>query len=68
MTHETTFTVSMHCGGCENAVRTILGLTDAIYRAEADHRRSEVRVQFDPDRVTEDQLREPLRDAGFEPA
>ncbi len=68
MTHETTFTVPMHCGGCEHAVRTILRLTDGVVRAEADHRRGEVRVQFDPERVTEDQLRQRVRDAGFEPA
>lgn len=67
MTTETTFTVGMHCGGCENAVRTILRMTDGVLRAEADHRQSEVRVQFDPDRVTEEQLRLKLADSGFEP-
>ncbi len=68
MTQDTTFTVQMHCGGCENAVRTALRPTEGIVRAEADHRRSEVRVRFDPDRVTEEQLRERVQDAGFEPA
>lgn len=68
MTTETTLTVRMHCGGCENSVRTILRTTDGVLRAEADHRRSEVRVQFDPDRVTEEQLRLKLADSGFEPA
>jgi len=67
MTSEATFTVQMDCGGCENAVRTILRLTDGVLRAEADHRRSEVRVQFDPARVTEGELRATLADAGFEP-
>lgn len=65
---DVTFTVRMHCGGCENAVRRILRLTDGVLRVEADHRRSEVRVQFDPERVTEARLRDQLREAGFEPA
>jgi len=58
----------MHCGGCENAVRTILRMTDGVLRAEADHRQSKVRVQFDPARVTEEQLRLKLADSGFEPS
>lgn len=68
MTSDSTFTVRMHCGGCENTVRTILRTTAGVTRAEADHRRSEVRVQFDPELVTEAQLRERLSDSGFEPA
>lgn len=68
MTYETTFRVQMHCGGCENAVRTALRLTEGVVRADADHRRSEVRVQFDPERVSAEHLRERVREIGFEPA
>lgn len=67
VTRDTTFTVPMHCGGCENAVRTILRTTDGVSLAQADHRRSEVRVRFDPERVTEDELRARLAESGFEP-
>ncbi len=68
MTRETTLTVRMHCAGCENAVRTALRNTAGVVRAEANHRRSEVRVQYEPDQVTEEQLRARVRDAGFDPA
>lgn len=67
MTSAATFNVYMHCGGCENAVRTVLRLTDGVVRADADHRRGEVCVQFDPERVSEEALRGRLRDAGFDP-
>lgn len=68
MTRTVTINVEMHCGGCENAVRTILSVTDGVLRADADHRRSEVRIQFDSERVSEAVLRDRLRDSGFEPA
>lgn len=68
MTSNVTFNVAMHCGGCENAVRTILTLTDGVLRADADHRGSTVRVQFDSERVSEAELQNRLRDSGFEPA
>ena len=65
MTRDATFRVKMHCGGCENTVQTILRTTEGVVRADADYRQSEVRVQFDPERVSEDQLRARLDDSGF---
>lgn len=68
MTSDVTFTVKMHCGGCENTVRTLLRMTSGVARADADHRRSEVRVQFNPELVSEVELRQRLAESGFEPA
>ena len=68
MTRTVTFNVEMHCGGCENAVRTALNVTDGVLRTDADHRRSEVRIQFDSERVSEAVLRDRLRESGFESA
>lgn len=67
MTQDATFKVKMHCGGCENTVRTILRMTEGVVRADADHRQGEVRVHFDPERISEDQLRAKLHDSGFTP-
>ena len=67
MTRDTTFSVDMHCAGCENAVRATLTRTEGVIRADADHRRNEV-LQFDPEQVSEEQLRQLIRDAGFEPS
>ncbi|MEX0629674.1 MAG: heavy-metal-associated domain-containing protein [Chloroflexota bacterium] len=63
-----TLKVPMHCGGCANAVRFVFQRTEGLIRVDADHRRNEVRLRFDPARVTEDQIRERMRAAGFEPA
>ena len=67
MATDTTLKVPMHCGGCENAVRFTLQRTEGVIRVDADHRRDEVRLRFDAERVTEGEIRERIRAAGFEP-
>jgi copper chaperone CopZ len=67
MAVETTLKVPMHCGGCENAVRTALQRTEGVIRVRADHRRDEVQLRFDPDRISDQQIRDRIRAAGFEP-
>ena len=68
MSNEIAFRVPMHCGGCENSVRTALQLTEGVIKATADHRTDEVKLRFDPERISEEQIRERIRAAGFEPA
>lgn len=67
-TTETALKVAMHCDGCANAVRIALRRTEGVIRVDADHRRDEVRVRFDPARLSEAEIRERIRAAGFEPA
>ncbi len=67
MTTETTVKVPMHCGGCANAVSFALRRIDGVVRVDADHHTDTVRLRFDPERVNEDQIRERIRSAGFEP-
>ncbi len=64
----TTFKVAeIHCAGCENTIRTALsglaGVTLVVPSAE----RNDVTVSFDETRVTEEELRARLTDAGYEP-
>ncbi len=68
MVTETIMKVPMHCGGCENAVRTALQRTEGVIRVDADHRRDEVRLRFDPERLSEERIRQRIQAAGFEPA
>jgi len=67
MTRELTLSVPMHCDACENRLRTALGRAEGVIRADADHRRDEVKPPFDPERVSEAQILERIRSAGFEP-
>lgn len=67
----TTVTITVrqiHCGGCENTIRTALSRLEAVRDVRPDHRTSQVRVSYDKARVTEAGLREALAGLGFEPA
>lgn len=48
MTRELTLSMPMHCDACENRLRTALQRAKGVIRADADHRRDEVRLRFDP--------------------
>lgn len=55
-----------HCSGCADNLGTALSNLDGVIRARADYPGSQVEVRFDPDRVTEDDIRERIHAAGFE--
>ncbi len=55
-----------HCTGCSDNVGSALSKLDGVIRARADFDEGQVEVRFDPDRVTEDDLREQIRVSGFE--
>jgi copper chaperone len=56
----------MTCEGCEERIVSALKRLDGVRDADADHRRREVRVRFDPDRVTRLAVRERIEFAGYE--
>jgi copper chaperone CopZ len=55
----------MDCPGCANRLGTALDCLDGVVEAKADHQAGRVKVRFDPDRVSEDRIRERIRSAGF---
>lgn len=63
-----TFAVTgFHCTGCANNLGSALNNLDGVIRARADFEEGYVEVRFDPDRVTEEDVRERIRASGFEP-
>ena len=56
-----------HCTGCADNLGSALSNMDGVIRARADYDVGQVEVRFDPDRVTEDDVLEQIRAAGFEP-
>lgn len=63
----TTFQVrGFHCSGCSETVGRVLGSVDGVIRVRARYDIGEVEVRFDPDRVSEDDLRDRISAAGFE--
>ncbi|WP_423751645.1 heavy metal translocating P-type ATPase [Salinirarus marinus] len=55
----------MHCTTCESFVESLAMSHDGVSRAESSYVTETVRVDYDPDRVTEDELPELLSAAGY---
>jgi len=67
----TTVTITVrqiHCGGCENTIRTASSRLDGVRSVQPDHRTSQVRISYDEARVSDAGLREVLAGIGFDPA
>lgn len=56
---------SIHCAGCESAIRQALGSVDGIAEVHPDQRTNEVWVRFDETKVAPDAVAGALADAGF---
>jgi copper chaperone CopZ len=57
-----------HCSGCADNLGGSLRQIEGVIKADADFEAAAVEVRFDPSRVSDDDLREGIRAAGFEPA
>lgn len=57
----------MHCSGCADTLSRVLGRIDGVIAASADYEAGRVEVRFDPERVSDDAIREAIRTAGYEP-
>jgi copper chaperone len=57
----------IHCGGCENTIQSALSRLPGVAQVVASAERNDVRVSFDDNKVSEDQLRERLEEVGFAP-
>lgn len=56
---------SIHCSGCERAIRATVGALDGVERVRPDARTNLVAVRFEPARVSDDTIRARLGEAGF---
>jgi copper chaperone len=57
----------IHCGGCENMIRTLVGDVAGVQRVEPDHRTNQVVVTYDESQVDDTAIRESLANTGFRP-
>ena len=66
MTEHLTLTVDgMTCGGCENAVKRMLGLVPGVANVTASHRDRRVTLDYDPERATRAALETAIESAGY---
>lgn len=55
----------MTCMGCVNSIKTILKNLNGVIEVHATLDPAQATVQFEPNRITLDQLTEAIIDAGF---
>ena len=64
---DATFNVpDMSCGHCKAAVEGELGKLSGVERSNADFEKGIVEVRYDEDRVTTDDLKGAIEEAGYE--
>ncbi len=64
----TTFKVAeIHCAGCESTIRSALSGVPGVTLVVPSADRNDVKVSFDDTKVTEEELRARLGEAGYEP-
>ena len=56
----------MTCGGCVASVKRALQRIEGVENVEVSLADAQARVQYDPARVNESQLRSAIEDAGFD--
>ena len=56
----------MSCGGCVKSVTGVLTALDGVAKAEVSLEQKQAVVEFDAAKVTREQLRAAIEDAGFE--
>ena len=55
----------MSCGHCEMSVQEALDELDGVEASKADHTTGRVELAYDPGRVTHEELREAIEEAGY---
>ena len=58
----------MSCGGCVKSVTGVLTALDGVARAEVSLEQKQAVVEFDAGKLTRDQLKDVIEDAGFDAA
>jgi copper chaperone len=56
----------MSCGGCVKSVTSVLTALDGVAKAEVSLEQKQAVVEFDAAKVTRDQLKAVVEDAGFD--
>jgi copper chaperone len=57
----------MHCDGCEMNVQDLVSELEGVKKVKADHKKGEVRVEFDEKNATVEQIKAAIVAAGYRP-
>lgn len=56
----------MSCSHCENAVKKSVGALNGVSSVAVDLKGKKVTVEFDPDKVTVDTIKDTIEDQGYD--
>jgi len=63
--HLTLTVTGMTCGGCENAVKRVLGTVDGVSNVTASHAANRVTLDLDTSKATREAVAEAIARAGY---
>lgn len=66
MTTKTFAIQGFHCSGCADNLDKSISTLEGVIKARADYDQARVEVRFDPERVTDDDIRERIQATGFD--
>jgi copper chaperone CopZ len=55
----------MKCGGCETNIKGKLEALDGVSSVVANHKEKTVELEFEPEKIDEDDIIDVITDAGF---
>jgi copper chaperone CopZ len=58
-------TEGMHCGGCELNAQEFVSELSGIKKVKADHKKGEVKVEFDEKKTTLEDIKTKIKEAGY---
>ena len=56
----------MSCGGCAQTVQQALSMMDGVVLAKVSHAAGKAQINYNPDKVTVQQLQEAIQKAGYQ--
>ncbi len=56
----------MSCNHCKASVEKALKTLEGVEKAQVDLQKAEVEVEFNPDKITKEELQDAIRTAGYE--
>ena len=56
----------MHCDGCAQTIKALLGTEPGVHAAEVSYKSGEARILYDPQATGEDRLVEAIEKIGYQ--
>lgn len=55
----------MHCGSCAIGIQMALSTKEGVAKSSVDYNGKKASVEFDPDKISLDDLKKPIEDMGY---